>query len=40
MALRDGQVFATVQPLAVRDAGGDHFTLGEGQRIDAVGAST
>jgi glutathione synthase len=32
MALvRDG-VFATTQPLAVRDKAGDHFTLGEGKR--------
>src|SRR5207342_1053234 len=29
--VRDG-VFATTQPLAVRDKAGDHFTLGEGKR--------
>ena len=29
LALRDGEVFATVQPLEVRDEQGDHFTLGE-----------
>src|SRR4249919_868473 len=29
--VRDG-VFATTQPLAVRDKVGDHFTLGEGKR--------
>jgi glutathione synthase len=32
MALRDGEVFATVQPLEVRDVAGDHFTLGEARR--------
>jgi glutathione synthase len=32
MAQRDGTVFATVQPLTVRDAVGDHFTLGEAKR--------
>src|SRR6266540_2606992 len=32
MALRDGEVFATVRPLSVRDAAGDHFTLGEARR--------
>jgi glutathione synthase len=34
MAQRDGAVFATVQPLAVRDTQGDHFTLGEPQRVE------
>ncbi len=29
--VRDG-VFATVQPLSVRDKAGDHFTLGDGKR--------
>ncbi|MDQ4060510.1 MAG: glutathione synthase [Pseudomonadota bacterium] len=28
LSMRDGKVFATVQPLNVRDAPGDHFTLG------------
>ncbi len=32
MALRDGEVFATVRPLSVRDVAGDHFTLGEARR--------
>jgi glutathione synthase len=32
MALRDGEVFATVAPLAVRDVAGSHFTLGEAKR--------
>ena len=34
MALRDGVVFATARPLKVRDIEGDHFTLGEGDRVD------
>ena len=29
LVLRDGKVSAAVQPLAVRDIAGDHFTLGE-----------
>ena len=33
MAMLQGEVFATVQPLTVRDVVGDHFTLGEGQRV-------
>jgi glutathione synthase len=33
MAMVQGQVFATVQPLKVRDTPGDHFTLGEGKRV-------
>jgi glutathione synthase len=32
LALLDGQVFATVQPLRVRDLEGDHFALGEPRR--------
>ena len=32
MALVDGEVFATVRPLAARDRDGDHFTLGEARR--------
>src|SRR6201999_345289 len=31
LAMRDGKVFASVQPLKVRDTPGDHFTLGDGQ---------
>jgi glutathione synthase len=34
IALRDGQVFATVQSLTVRDVAGDHFSLGERKRIE------
>jgi glutathione synthase len=33
MAMVQGEVFATVQPLAVRDTPGDHFTLGDGKRL-------
>ncbi len=34
MALVQDRVFATVQPLSVRDTAGDHFTLGEGKRAE------
>jgi glutathione synthase len=34
LALRDGKVSATVQPLEVRDLAGGHFTLGEAQLVD------
>ena len=37
MALRDGEVFATVAPLEVRDVEGSHFTLGEEKRIALAG---
>ncbi len=33
MAQRGRDVFATVQPLTVRDQEGDHFTLGESRRV-------
>jgi glutathione synthase len=33
LALRDGEVFATVRSLTVRDVEGDHFTLGEAKRV-------
>jgi glutathione synthase len=32
LALIDTQVFASVQPLTVRDQAGDHFTLGAPER--------
>ena len=32
MAMVQDGVFATVQPLSVRDKAGDHFTLGDGKR--------
>jgi glutathione synthase len=34
LALRDGAVFAAVSPLKVQDIQGDHFSLGERQRVD------
>jgi glutathione synthase len=34
LALRDGRVFAAVQPLAVRDCQDDHFKLGEPRRTE------
>jgi glutathione synthase len=33
LALLNNAVFATAQPLSVRDKVGDHFTLGEGKRV-------
>ena len=37
LALRDGELFATVQPVEVRDIKGDHFTLGDRQRVRVDG---
>ncbi|MGQ3673328.1 glutathione synthase [Xanthobacter sp. TB0136] len=37
LAMRDGKVFATVEPLVVRDEAGAHFTLGEKRRIEMTG---
>ena len=34
LAMNGGKVFATVQPLQVRDAEGSHFTLGESRRAE------
>ena len=34
LAMLQGQVFATVQPLKVRDIVGDHFMLGDGKRVE------
>lgn len=34
LSLRDGKVYATVEPMELRDTKGDHFTLGEPERID------
>jgi glutathione synthase len=34
MALRDGEVLATVRPLTVRDQAADHFTLGDATRVN------
>jgi glutathione synthase len=33
LAMIEGKIFATVQPLQVRDAEGSHFTLGDPQRV-------
>jgi glutathione synthase len=33
MAMLQGEVFASVQPLAVRDIVGDHFTVGDSRRV-------
>lgn len=37
LAMREGQVFATVRSLAVRDTVGDHFTLGNPRRVELTG---
>jgi glutathione synthase len=37
MALIDGELFATVQALAVRDEEGSHFVLGEPKRVELSG---
>lgn len=34
LSMRDGMVYATMQALEVRDVEGDHFTLGEPQRVE------
>jgi glutathione synthase len=34
LALLNGRLFATVEPLSVRDQAGDHFTLGEPKRVE------
>jgi glutathione synthase len=34
LSMRDGQVVARVQPIEVRDVEGNHFSLGETERID------
>ncbi len=34
LTMRDGKIFAAVEPLQVRDVKGDHFTLGEKERVD------
>jgi glutathione synthase len=34
LALREGRVFSTVQPLSVNDVIGDHFKLGEPKRVE------
>lgn len=34
LAMREGRVFSTVEPLSVRDIAGNHFTLGEARRTE------
>ncbi len=34
LSMRDGRVYATVEPMELRDVKGDHFTLGARERID------
>src|ERR1700744_4656600 len=34
LSMRDGTIFATVEPMELRDIRGDHFTLGEPERVD------
>ncbi|MDR6755068.1 glutathione synthase [Mycoplana sp. BE70] len=34
LSLRDGRVFATVEPMQLRDVKGDHYDLGEPERVD------
>jgi glutathione synthase len=34
LSMRDGKIHATVEPMTLRDIKGDHFTLGEPERID------
>ncbi|WP_428427117.1 glutathione synthase [Pararhizobium sp.] len=34
LSLRDGKVIATVEPMTLRDVKGDHYTLGDAERID------
>lgn len=34
LTMRDGKVFAAIEPMQLRDIRGDHFTLGEKERVD------
>ncbi len=34
LSLRDGKVYARLEPLELRDVKGDHYTLGEAERVD------
>ena len=34
LSMRDGKIIATVEPMTLRDVKGDHYTLGEPERID------
>jgi glutathione synthase len=34
LTMRDGRIFAAIEPMALRDEKGNHFTLGERERVD------
>lgn len=34
LTMRDGRIFATVEPMELRDVKGDHYTLGDAERAD------
>ncbi|MFA7413099.1 MAG: glutathione synthase [Rhizobium sp.] len=34
LSMRDGRIIATVEPMELRDVKGNHFTLGEPERVD------
>ena len=34
LSMRDGNIYATVEPMTLRDVKGDHYTLGEPERAD------
>ncbi len=34
LSMRDGRIIATVEPMELRDVKGNHFTLGEAERVD------
>lgn len=34
LTMRDGRIFAAVEPMVLRDEKGNHFTLGERERVD------
>ncbi|WP_137155263.1 glutathione synthase [Rhizobium sp. FKL33] len=34
LSMRDGKIYATVEPMELRDVKGDHFTLGDPERVD------
>jgi glutathione synthase len=34
LTMRDGRIFASIEPMSLRDEKGNHFTLGERERVD------
>ena len=34
LSMRDGRIYAAVEPMVLRDVKGDHFELGEAERVD------